>query len=457
MTTGAEALAGFTAGLTWEQVPQEVRESVKLRILDILGLCLAGSRMEFFKAVRGAVAPLGGAPAGTVIGTEVRLSAPMAALVNGTACHGLDFDDTHSRAVVHASACVVPAALALAEAEGRSGMDLIVAAAAGYEAITRLGSAAPGKFHERGFHATSIAGTFAAALLAGKLLGMDADRMVNSMGIAGSQASGILEFLEDGSWVKRLHPGWAAMSGIMAALLAREGMSGPKSILEGRFGLYQTHVGRENFDPAVIAGGLGERWETLNISYKPYPCCHFIHAFLDCVAGILLESPLEPDDIAGVVCRAPAGIVPFVLEPAAAKLRPRTDYEAKFSLQYSVAAMICRGRVDIDTFEEPSISDPRILGLAERVRYEIDPDTAFPRFFPGWVIILTRDGERREKRVPFNRGGPGNPMKPSEIKEKFRANASGALSPVRVEAVLETVERLETLGDAGELARLCSG
>lgn len=454
MKTGAESLSEFVRSLRWDDIPEEVRENVKQRILDVIGLSLASSPMDFYQTVLNTATEMGGSPTSTVIGQKVKLPPPLAALVNGTAAHGLDFDDTHTQAIVHASACIVPAALAAAEAGRKSGRDLITAAVAGYETILRLGAAAPGRFHARGFHATSITGTFAAALVSGKLLDLNGGQIVNAMGIAGSQASGILEFLEDGSWVKRIHPGWAAHSGIIAAELARWGMTGPKTILEGRFGLYRTHVGEGGFDAGVLSDGLGSRWETLNICFKPYPACHFTHAFLDCVAALQRDHQVSADDVSEILCRVPEGIVPFVCEPVSAKLAPRSDYEGKFSLQFSVAALLITGKVNVDTYEPAGISNDRILELAKRVRYEIDPDTTFPKFYPGEVILVMRDGKRLGYKVAFNRGGPGNPMTSPEIMDKFRDNARRVLTGNRIETVIEAVMKLDHTSDVRDFTSL---
>lgn len=451
MKTVAETLAEFTEELCWEDIPLEVRENVKLRILDTIGLCLASYPMSFQEAVLGMAKAMGGPGVCTVVGKGSKLTPSFAALVNGTASHALDFDDTHPRAVVHASACIIPTALAMAEANHRSGRDLITAAIAGYETMIRLGAAAAGKFHARGFHATSVAGTFAAGLVAGKLLGLDRLQAVNTLGIAGSQAAGILEFLEDGSWVKQLHPGWAAHSGIIAAELAKRGMKGPKTVLEGRFGLYKTHVGNEDWDAGSLTDGLGTKWETLDICFKPYPACHFIHACLDCVAIIRRDHYINLAEVDQVTCSVPEGIVPFVCEPVEAKLVPRTGYEGKFSLQFSVAAMLVEGKVNLSTYLPEKIQNQRILEMARRVRYEIAHNANFPKYFPGGIVLKTRDGRCLEHHIEINRGGPGNPMEPDEIKEKFRDNAILTCNPDRIKAIVEAIEELDYMNDAGKL------
>ena len=450
----ARALAGFGADLAFERIPPEVVASVRLRALDVLGIALAASTGETAPALRGALEGWAAGQDGpcTVVGTKLTAPAPLAALANGALAHGLDFDDTHAASITHASAVVLPTVLALGEASGVDGRRVVTAAVAGLEAITRLGMAAPGAFHARGWHATAVCGAFAAALAAGRLEGLDAARLVAALGIAGSLASGLLEFLEDGSWVKRLHPGWAAHSGIVAAGLARGGFTGPATILDGRFGFYRTFLGVEP-DRAPF-GTLGGEWETLRIGFKPYPCCHYNHAYLDCVLALRRAHGLTPDAIAAVECRVPAGEVPIVCEPREAKLRPRTPYDAQFSLPYSVAAALVDGRVGLDTYAPERIADARVLALAARVAHALDPDSTFPDGFPGWVRVRLRDGRVLEAREPDGRGGPRRPLEPQAVVEKFRDNAARALPRAAVARVEDAALALDALADVGLLMRL---
>jgi 2-methylcitrate dehydratase PrpD len=399
----------------------------------------------------------GGVPAAagpcTIIGSR-RIAVPaLAALANGTLAHGLDFDDTHAASITHASAVVIPSVLAVAESEGISGRDVITAAVAGYEAIARLGMAAPGAFHARGWHATSTCGAFAAALAAGKLLGLDAPRLTHALGLVGSFASGVMEFLEDGSAVKRLHAGWAAHGGVFAATLAANGVTGPASVLEGRFGLYRTFVGAT---PAIAPfATLGRQWETLRIGFKPYPCCHYAHAYIDCALRLRSEPRVELDAITAIECHVPAGEVPIVCEPRAAKLRPRTTYEAQFSLPYIVAAALLDGRVGLDTFAPDRLADERLLALAARVQHVVDPASTFPDGFPGWVRVRLADASVVEAREPDGRGSPSRPLPASAIVEKFRDNVGGLLTPSRRDELERAVLALDGMPDVRKVMGLC--
>jgi 2-methylcitrate dehydratase PrpD len=450
MKSATENLAEFAVNLQWEDIPENVRENAKLRTLDIVGLCLASTPMDYYRIVLKMALAMGGAPGSTVIGKGIQFPPALAALVNGTAAHGLDFDDTHTRAVVHASSCIIPAALAVAEANRKSGKDFVAAAVAGYETIVRLGAAAPGAFHARGFHASSVAGTFAAALVAGKLLGFQSEKIVDAMGISGSQAAGLLEFLEDGSWVKRVHTGWAAHSGIIAAFLARYGMTGPRTILEGKFGLYRSYVDESMFDAGVLSEGLGVKWETPEICFKPYPACHLMHGCLDCVAAIKREHGIGAEDVKEILCRVPEEVAPIICEPESVKLAPRSDYEGKFSVQFSVAALLVTGRINVDTYEPSRMMDDKILRTAKRVRYESVPDTTYPEFFPGEVIVTLNDGTRYLHKVEVNRGMPGNPMTRSELIEKFCENAGRVLPEDRLDGIIKAVDELDHLTDMGD-------
>lgn len=451
--TLAERLAAFAHELTFDRLPPDVVASVRLRVLDVLGLALAGSTEDFATSVRAALEVWGARGDCTVVGDKATTAAPLAALANGALAHGLDFDDTHAASITHVSAVVLPAVLAVAEGQGAGGRAALIAAVAGYETIARLGMAAPGSFHERGWHATSVCGPFGAALAVGRLLGLDPPRLTAAVGLAGSFASGVQEFLADGSWSKRAHAGWAAHAGVVAATLARGGFTGPASILEGRFGLYQTFLGQAP-DPAPFET-LGATWETLAAGFKPYPCCHYLHAYLDCALALRRAHGLTADAVASVECLVPGGEVPIVCEPREAKLRPRTPYDAKFSLPFSLAAALVDGAIGLDTFAPGRLGDERVLALAARVGHRVDPDSRFPDGFPGWVRLRLGDGRVLEAREPDARGGPRRPLPAAALVDKFRANASRALAAERLDAIERAALGLDALEDVGALTRLC--
>lgn len=457
--TAAQRLASFTSSLTIGAIPDEVQEAAKLHLLDTLGTGLAAHGLDVADYARAAVVEPGVSGPATTVGVDGGLPAADAALANGTICHALDFDDTHSGAVAHVSVAVVPAALAVAEEQGSSGTDLLVALTAGNEVVIRLGMVAGAGFHARGFHPTAVCGVFGAAAAASKLRGLDAAATTNAIGIAGSMASGLLEFLSDGSATKRLHPGWAAHAGIIASRLAAHGATGPATVLEGRFGLYAAYLNRTDVDLGPSLDDLGERWETPSIAFKPYPACHYIHASLDALRELHEAEPIPPEDVVEIVALTTEAGVSLVLEPLAAKHRPRSEYESKFSLPYSLASLLVRGGVDVSTYTDEAITDPAVLDLAARVRYEVQEYETFPKAFPGGVRVRLRDGTVREAQLPYQRGGPDNPMTGDEVVDKFRTNAALALcteSVSRIESAvlgLEGEQRLDFMRELGGAAR----
>ena len=462
--TGTERLAAFALGLHAEDVPAEVGAAARLHALDTVGCALAGWALgvgdEGVAAAR-EECPRG--PASTV-GHQNGLPPAAAALANGMLAHGLDFDDTHAGAIVHVGAVIVPAALAAAEAHGASGAELQTAIVAGGEVFVRLAAAAPSAFHARGFHPTSVCGVFGATVAVARLRGLDPERTVHALGIAGSMASGLFAHLSDGSATKRVHPGWAAHGAHHAVALAAHGASGPAAVLEDRFGLYATHVPR--VEPALRAelADLGSRWETLRVAFKPYPACHFLHACVDAAAAAAGGNGVrvEAGAIAEIVAQVPEAAVPIVLEPAAAKVAPRSPYDAKFSLQYSVAAMLVHGEVDVRSYTPAAIADADVLELARRVRYEAHDFATYPGAFPGAVRIRTHDGRELTAELPHQRGAPEHPLTGDEVRAKFGTNAGLALPDdavalleqalLGVDAVSDVRGAFTALGSAGRAA-----
>jgi 2-methylcitrate dehydratase PrpD len=439
----AQTLAEFTSRLDVDAIPAEVVEAAKLHLLDTLGCGLAAHALGVAVEGRQAMTELGGAGQATVIGLDAALPAPNAAFANAMLCHGLDFDDTHSDSVSHVTTVTGPAALAAAEAGDATGREALAAIVGANEVVTRLGMAASGAFHARGFHPTAICGVFGAAAAASRIAGLDAARTASSLGIAGSMASGLFAYLEEGTPTKPIHPAWAAHGGLLAARLSALGAEGPTSVVEGKFGLYHAFLGATEgeVDVGTQLADLGERWETLRIAYKPYPACHFMHGSLGATAEA--AAGVSADDIEEVVVTVPAAGVSLVLEPADAKVAPRTEYEGKFSLQYSTAAMIVHGRVGISTYSDEALSDLRVLDLARRVRYETRDYDTYPAAFPGGVRVRTRDGRMHEADHPHQLGGPDNPMSADDVRAKFRENARLALSEEASEALERAILSLE--------------
>jgi 2-methylcitrate dehydratase PrpD len=451
----SQHLAAFAHELRWEDVPPDVQGHVKLLVLDVVGLCLAAVRDEFAAAVVAVAEEMGGTPESRPVGIDTAMPAPSAALVSGTLTHGHDFDDSHAGSIVHTSSSVVPTALAVGEAGHAHGEAVLAAIAAGLEVNARLGLAAGDGFHKRGFHPTSVCGALAATQTAGKLMRLDPDTLAQAMGIAGSMASGIREaYLGGGTWTKRLHPGWAAHAGILAARLAARGFTGPVQVLEGRFGLYNAMLGVGAWDPAAPLAQLDQSWEIRNIGFKPYPCGVVIHPFLDGLRTVMAEHNLSAADLERIHCLIAPGALETVCEPADEKLRPANEYQAKFSLQFCLAALALHGDLTLDTFQAATVHDPQVLALARRVTFEPDPSQPYPRQYTASLVVTTRDGRRLTRVESATRGSLERPMSTDEVRQKFRSNAARAVDEERIAALEEMVLQLETLPDISALVDL---
>jgi 2-methylcitrate dehydratase PrpD len=450
--TAAQTIAEWTTTLTPADIPEDVAEHAKLHFLDSIGCGYAASAFSVATEGRTAMAELGGEPQASVIGLDSALPAPNAAFANGMLCHGLDYDDTHSDSVSHVSVVVCPSALATGEARAVSGPELLTAIVAGNEIVTRVGMAGSGLFHARGFHPTAVCGIFGGTAAAARLLGADVPTTVSALGIAGSFAGGLFAYLDDATATKPFHPAWAAHGSILAARLGSLGGEGPPGVIEGRFGLYHAFLGAEQGEVPIAEqlADLGSRWETRRIAYKPYPACHFIHGSLGATAGL---SPLDPDEIEDVLVAIPEAGVSLVLEPAVKKVAPRSVYEAKFSLQYSTAAMLVNGTAGLAAYSDEAIADRRVLDLARRVHYETKEYETYPAAFPGGVRITLRDGRVLEAELPHQRGGPENPLSADEVRAKFRENAGTALPEAAVEALESSILSLDQLADVTGLLR----
>jgi 2-methylcitrate dehydratase PrpD len=438
-------IAAWVGGLAYDDIPSETVEAAKLHLLDTLGAGLAAHARGVATAGR-TIAAAGSGPA-TVIGASAGASAAAAALANGMLCHGLDFDDTHADSICHVGVVVSPAAVAVAEATGASGRELVLALVAGSEIITRIGSAAVPGYMVRGFHPTSVCGVFGAAVAAARLHGLLPAEIASALGLTGSMAAGLFAYLADGSATKPVHAGWAAHAGVLASELAAAGAEGPSTVFEDRFGFFAAYYEHDAGALEAQLSDLGQRFETPRIAFKPYPACHFVHSCLDAAASLLAAHPLAAGDVARITVAVPDPGVPLVLEPVEAKRDPRTEYDAKFSLQYSIAALIVHGHVGVETYTEPAIRDPAVLELAARVEHVRREFPTYPRSFPGWVRIETRSGSVLERELAHQRGGPDNPMGAEEIAAKFRSNAGLALDAGSIAALEHAVLTLEQQAD----------
>lgn len=377
-------------------------------------------------------------------------------MLNGILVHGHDFDDTHIGSIVHVSASALPAAIAAAISSGDSTRDLMLAYVLGIETSARVGLAAHGGFHEVGFHPTGLAGAFGAAVAAAKASGLDARGITGAQQIVGSMAAGILEFLDDGAWTKRLHPGWAASSAITAAAFAAADWPGPGKVYEGRYGLYATHLGGKEPDTAAITDGLGQRWELLETAVKPYPSCHFTHAFADAVLALRKAEGITADSVEQIRCLIHPTAGAAVFEPVERKRRPRDLYDAKFSVPYVVGACLTRGQLTLAEFTEDSLTDTAIHAVADRVIVADDPESKFPEAYSAAIEVTLTDGRRLTWRESVNRGHSERPLPHAEITEKFLENMRSVTDETTTQRVLEAVLDLGSDRSAREFALDCA-
>jgi 2-methylcitrate dehydratase PrpD len=435
----AEELAARIAALTPALLPQPVRRKCEELLIDVIGLCVAARHSDY---VASALAASDDAGRCTAIGHERRLSAADAAFINGTAAHGEDFDDTFEGGPVHAGAVIVPAVLAGCEQHGLSGASALIGIAVGVETICRLSLVVPKAIHRAGFHPTAVLGPLAAAAGVGAALGLKDRQLVDALGTAGSMASGIIEYLAEGAWTKRLHPGWAAQSGLRAALLGRAGFLGPRTVFEGVHGLFHGFAHTREGDYAALLGDFGERWVLETLAFKPYPCGTMIHPYIDC-ARRLAASGVKAEEIESFVCEVAEGTVHRLWEPLAEKQRPPNGYAAKFSTPYCIAAGFLSRGVGLDTFSEAAVGDSKVLGLAAKVRYEIDAQNPYPANYTGHIRAVLRDGRMLEERQPHLRGGGREPLSRAELEDKFSRNVRhGGWRDEKIAAALALAETL---------------
>jgi 2-methylcitrate dehydratase PrpD len=449
----SQTIARFVRGLNLEDVPQPVVDKAKLVFLDTLGVALASSTMDFGRMVINVAQKLGGTTSSRVIGAPLKVAAANAVLANGTLAHGLDYDDTLEEAIVHTGCCAGVTALAVGEEQRASGKAVLEAAIAATEVMCKIGLVAPGKFHARGFHPTALCSTFGAAAAAGKLYGLEPAQWSDAFGLCGSQSSGIIEYLADGTWTKRLHPGWSAHGGVIATMLAREGFRGPATVFEGQHGFYHAFGGANDYAFEKL-GELGRTWEIPKLTFKSYPCGSISHPYMDCALTLRQKNAIRAEQVVEIVCRTAEGPVHRLWEPLEQKRRPPTSYAAKFSLPFSIAVMLIRGKAGLEEFSDEAIRDPEILSLASKVSYKIDPAVDYPRHFSGHVKIRLADGTILEENQPYPRGGLESPLPPEEIEQKFRANASLALPADKVDRIVDSVKKLEHLSSITTLSDL---
>jgi 2-methylcitrate dehydratase PrpD len=443
--TVSEQIAAFAADADPKRLPERVHETIRLLMIDVAGLCVAGRAFDYVAA---AAASAGSTGRTTAIGHAGGIGPYDAALINGTAAHGEDYDDTFEGGPVHAGAVIVPAVLSAAEHRNLSGGAVVKGIAAGVEVMCRMSLVAPQATHKACFHPTAVFGAPAAAVGVAAALGLSPEKVTNAIGIAGSLASGIIEYLADGSSTKRLHAGAAAQSGIRAAFLAEGGFSGPKTVLEGTHGFYKAFAPSKTPDFKPLLDSLGSTWVTETVAFKPYACGTMTQPFIDCAIE-LARSGVHAGDIESMVCEVGEGTVHRLWEPLKLKQAPPNGYAAKFSTPYCIAVGFLDGKAGFGQFSDARVMDPGVRHLAGTVSYVIDPKNEYPKNFTGHIRATLKDGTVREFRKPHMKGGAHEPLSAADIMTKFYDNAAfGGWSRAQAADLIEALNEIAAGGPA---------
>ena len=456
MPSVSEQAAAWSAALDLAAIPAEVIAGQRWRILDTLGVALASSAMDYGRRIRDGTLALGGQGSAHILGVAGSTSAPAAALANGAMASAQSFDDTHNATIVHVTASVLSACLALGEELDASGEEFLAALIAGSELACRIGLAAPLQFHKRGWHPTGIFGAVGATYAACRLLRLDAGKTAHAAGIVGSFAAGIGAGMREGAESPNLHAGWAAQSGITAALLARAGHTGPMQVFESPSGLFAAHVQEPGyvFDFAAALDGLSQRWECQTISLKPYPCAHVLHSFVDAILALRAEG-LRASDVARIRCPIAEHMIGIVCEPRAEKIAPQNDWQGRGSLPYTLSEALVTGRLDGTSYRGVAGTRGEIRALAAKIEHEVDRG-AKPNQFKGWVIAELADGRVLEKIEPYNRGSAERPLRDFDILKKFRDNTGARFDEARTAGIEAAVNSLAGAGGVRRLGAACS-
>ncbi len=417
-STVSEKLADWIAQLADAEISDNARRATEDTVIDTVGLTIAALDTDYGQAARKAFDQRGGC---SVWGLEQGFEASSAAVINGTCGHGEDYDNTYEGCPVHSGVVVVPALFAAGESMGLSAAAVMRGMVVGIEVANRLGQVAGKAVHSAGFHPTAILGCMGAAAGVAHAMGQKPDQICDTLGVAASMSSGIIEYLADGTWTKRMHPGWAAQSGIRAAQMGAAGFRGPRSVFEGTHGLYAAFAPSITPDFDLLTSALGQRWEAANVAFKPYACGTMTQPFIDCAVR-LAQKGIRPEDIKAITCEVGEGTVHRLWEPLSLKQTPPTAYAAKFSSPYTIAAGLIHQDAGLAQFTDAAVTDPRALALAAKVSYVIDPDNEYPRNYTGHIRAELMDGRIVEERQAQMRGGTREPMSRDDILRKARAN-----------------------------------
>ena len=443
--------------IKYEILPEEARDRAKYFLLDFLGVTICGTSADSSKVFYNFISknPSHNGPC-TIIGSSLKASPADAALVNGGIAHAIEMDDVTTRSSLHPGVSVMPSSLAMSELHSTNPKHLIETIVAGYEVTNRIGNAVNAKSHyARGFHPTATCGTFASSITASKLLGQSIDVMANALAIAGSQASGSMQYLDNGAWTKRFHPGWSAHSGIYAAYLAENGFIGPSDILGGESGFFAAYS--DDATPEFLTEKIGEYWEICETGIKPYACCRFNHASVDATINLCKENNLFAEEIDKVEVRVPKTSELLVINPQDKKRNPENIVDAQFSLHYAVAVSILKRSAGLEEYSDEYISSKDFEPLIHKIFCfgDEEMDKEFPEKWQANVKIITKKGNY-ETHQSYPKGDPKNPLTWDELIERFHLMTSKVISREKSNEIVEKVTSLESLGSTTELIELCS-
>ena len=448
-------LSDFVANLTYEDLSPEVVEWAKYLCLDFAGVTLNGSTTPSGRAVARTIDRAGRSGVSVVVGTSQMALPEYAALANGISFHSIELDDVNNEASLHPGVATFPTALALADLTSVDGKSFITAVTGGYDVMVRLGRALkPAEHYGRGFHPTGTCGAFGAAAVSARLLGLKGDAFTWALGIAGSQASGSMEFLAQGAWTKRFHPGWAAHSGIWAALLAQEGYIGPTSIVEGTNGFLNSYSGDPDQDS--VLKDLGQVFHITRTGIKPHACCRYMQGPIDCVLDLVNHHQLKAGDVEEARVGVLSAGYAIVAAPEEEKMNPTTLVDMQFSMPFGAAAALLYGKASLEEFTPEVAQRQEVKDLMSRVRCIRDDtlDAAFPHQWPAWVEVTMRGGQILRSDTAYPKGDPENALTWDEMKEKFRTLSRPVVSEARQREIIAAVESLEDMRDVRELAYL---
>ena len=444
----AEEFSSWSKNLKVKDIPEKTQFTLKFLLKDICGIILSARNEDYVKSL---VETYKGSGNLISLGHSERFDLFSSAIIAGTAAHGEDFDDTFEGNPMHVGATMIPAMLSAAQKFNLDGDQILKGLAVGSELICRLALVAPTAMHKQSFHPTAVCGTFGVAAGLSSVLDLSEKQMVSALGVAGSFTSGIIEYLAEGSWTKRVHPGWSANSGMNATLIAKSGFYGPRTVFEGKHGFFEAFALKEiERDYSHLTNGLGKRWENQNLAFKPFACGTMAQPFVDCAIKIRKKIK-NLTEISSITAKVGEGTVHRLWEPLKEKRQPSTPYSAKFSVPYCVAVGFIRGDAGLNEFNEKSINDKEILSLASKVNYEIDPNNEYPKNYTGTLICKTSNSEFSEHQPCF-RGGIREPLTKDDIDKKYNANLN--YSKISEENKKNLNNFIETLFDKPDFSKI---